>query len=291
MAKPNLFILGAPKCGTTALAQWLAAHPAIFVSPSKEPHHFSEDHCLTPDRGAYERLFDGAEARHAWRCEASVWSLFSDTAVGNIEAYSPGARYIVMVRDPVTMVPSMHEHHRFNGAERVADLAEALALNDRRRAGEPAGVRPGYRPTSHLAYLHSCALGWQVERLLQRVDRERVHFIRYEALADDPRAALDGVFAFLGVAPAYPPRFDRVNTAKTRRSFLLDALVLRAAEWKRRLGIHGRLRILSRVRRLNRRGIEREPLPSALRERLASAFAADGEVLSNAIGQARRKDG
>ena len=40
---PNFFIIGAPKCGTTSLAAWLAEHPAIYMSQIKEPHYFSSD--------------------------------------------------------------------------------------------------------------------------------------------------------------------------------------------------------------------------------------------------------
>ena len=43
MRKPNLFILGAPKCGTTSIAYYLNQHPEIFVSPYKEPHYFNLD--------------------------------------------------------------------------------------------------------------------------------------------------------------------------------------------------------------------------------------------------------
>ena len=41
--KPNLFIVGAAKAGTTALVHYLNQHPIIYFSPIKEPHHFSTD--------------------------------------------------------------------------------------------------------------------------------------------------------------------------------------------------------------------------------------------------------
>ncbi len=37
MKRPNFFIIGAPKCGTTSLARWLGSHPRIYMSPLKEP--------------------------------------------------------------------------------------------------------------------------------------------------------------------------------------------------------------------------------------------------------------
>src|SRR5690554_4562039 len=41
--KPDFFIVGAPKCGTTAMYQYLKAHPEVFMPAYKEPHYFAED--------------------------------------------------------------------------------------------------------------------------------------------------------------------------------------------------------------------------------------------------------
>ena len=44
MIRPNFFILGAPKCGTTSVAAWLSEHQEVYMSPTKEPHFFNTDH-------------------------------------------------------------------------------------------------------------------------------------------------------------------------------------------------------------------------------------------------------
>ena len=36
--KPNLFIVGFAKCGTTALHEYLSTHPNVHPSFPKEPH-------------------------------------------------------------------------------------------------------------------------------------------------------------------------------------------------------------------------------------------------------------
>ncbi len=38
---PNLFIIGAGRCGTTTLFHWLSGHPDIFAAAEKEPHYYS----------------------------------------------------------------------------------------------------------------------------------------------------------------------------------------------------------------------------------------------------------
>ncbi len=43
MPLPDFLIIGAPKAGTTALHAALATHPALYMSPVKEPKFFLTD--------------------------------------------------------------------------------------------------------------------------------------------------------------------------------------------------------------------------------------------------------
>ena len=286
MKKPNLFIIGAPKCGTTALAKWLSDRPEIYFSPVKEPHYFSEEYRLTPGIERYEALFETANpAVHKWVGEASVWYLFSTSAVRSILEYSPDARFIVMLRDPLDMAPSMHEQQRFNGNEEVDDFEKALGLSDRRQRGEGVGVWKGYVAPQHLAYLHCCSLGWQVRRLLEVVPSNKVHFVVFDDLSADPANTYSQVLGFLGLSVDGKADFAKVNTAKRRASPLLDKLVLRAAAMKCRLGIGVRFRILSGIRRWNVVHHQRPPLSRELREKMASHFRNDVALLGNLIGR------
>lgn len=286
MRRPNLFILGAPKCGTTAMATWLSAHPEVFVSPVKEPHYFSEEHRLTPTLEKYEALFVDADPQHhRWVCEASVWHLFSDTAVPNILDYAPDARFIVMVRNPLDMAPSMHEQHRFNGDELVVDFAKALALNDIRSRGAPIGVRAGYPQPGHMAYYSSCALGWQVARLFEWVPKDHVHVIVHDDMNDDPFQVYAAALRFLDLPNVPSINFERINAAKRRKSFLLDAWVLRMVQIKQYFGITRRFGALSRIRRWNSRTHQRKPPPNSTLTEMVKGYADDVELLSTLIGR------
>jgi hypothetical protein len=63
MNRPNFFIIGAPKCGTTSLANWLAQHPNVYFSPTKETHYFNNDRSPTNYHDEYSYLFMFATAR------------------------------------------------------------------------------------------------------------------------------------------------------------------------------------------------------------------------------------
>ena len=160
---PNLFILGAPKCGTTALASWLGEHHLVYMPNTKEPHHYSSEYCLTPDRSAYEAIYRNW-SDELWGIDASVWQLYSPNAIPNILRERDDARFIVMLRSPMQMIPSMHSQQVFNGNELEPDIGKALALNEARIEGKKAKVLSGY-PSDHLAYYHSVR-SWMAGRAL-----------------------------------------------------------------------------------------------------------------------------
>lgn len=280
---PNLYILGSPKCGTTALAKWLGGHSMIHAPKVKEPHHFSSEYCLTPDRNAYLANYRDW-CNELWAIDASVWQLYSPNAVPNILRERDDARFILMLRNPMQMIPSMHSQQVFNGNELEMHLGKALAMNDLRIEGKGARVISGY-PPDHLAYYHSCALGWQVERFMNRVDKSQYHIILYDDFAASPEAVLRGVFEFIGLEPVMPSSFSRVNAAKIRRFQRFDQIVKWLGHLKSRQGIEFRMGFLSWLRKINRVEKLANPLSDELSGSIRLKMADDVGLLSECLGR------
>jgi len=76
--KPNFFIIGAPKCGTTSLATYLGMHPNVFMCSPKEPHYFSTDinWQLVKNKNDYLKLFAKATNDNFAIGEGSVFLSF-----------------------------------------------------------------------------------------------------------------------------------------------------------------------------------------------------------------------
>ena len=167
---PDFFLVGAPKCGTTSLAQWLSEHPEVFFSPVKEPHFFNTDasNRKIRSRDAYAALFSGVESRHLAVGEGSVWYLYSDAAVPRILEANSRARFIVMLREPIAMLRSLYLQQRWAGNENAGSLEEAWRLQDARRAGRKVPLLCAN--PDQLQYGRICSLGWQVDRLLGRAE-------------------------------------------------------------------------------------------------------------------------
>ena len=281
MKKPNFFIIGAPKCGTTSLAAWLAQHPQVFMSPRKEPHHFNTDmkNHLTRPRSMYERLFAGAKDSHIAVGEASTWYLYSDVAVPNILEYNPDARFIVCLRNPVEMAPSLHEQCRFAAHEHIADFAAAWALREERHHGR--AVSFWCREPKQLSYGRACLLGSMLERLYERVPRQNVLALLLDDMRGDAGREYRKALAFLDLMDDRRRDFPVENAAKEPR-FIFVQHIARLGYWvKLRTGITRSYGLA----RMNTRPRPRVPLAAGLIREVEEYYRADIAKLEALLGR------
>lgn len=270
MPKPNFFIVGAPRCGTTALYQYLQQHPDIFMPYRKEPMYFGSD---LPKRQphlnecSYVRLFR-AGGQAARRGEASVWYLYSESAPREIADFCRDPRILIMVRNPADMIASLHSHLLFITNEDIASLSEALEAENDRSAGRrlPGNV---WWPRS-LLYREMARFAPHIERYFEVFGRERVKVVLYDDLQVDAPAIYRSVLAFLEVDPQFVPRFEVVNRNKKARSRRLQQL-LHAPATQERLGrLPPRLHHLlwRTLMKVNITYADREPISPGLRAQL-----------------------
>lgn len=288
--RPDFFIVGSFKCGTTALFDYLGRHPAIFMPFHKEPLFFGDD--LTRRYGRmsepqYLALFrDGRPGQRIG--EASSWYLYSTSAAREIAAFAPGAEIIVMLRNPVDVMYAQHSQLIFNVEEDLTDFAEALDAELDRRRGER--MPPGPLRPETLYYRHSVRYAEQLRRYHDLFGRDRVHVILYDEFRDETRDVYRRVLEFLGVDPSFEPDFTIRNPNKRVRFPTLQRLIyqppgplVRVVPWLRRFPLVHRLR--SAALRLNSMPARRPPMDPALRERLLREMAPEISELGELIGR------
>lgn len=289
MKRPDFFIVGAPKCGTTAMYAYLRQHPAVFMPFLKEPLYFGSD--LTTRYGRmsehdYLALFE--DARPDQRVgEASAWYLYSTNAAREIAAFAPQALIIVQLRNPVDMMYAQHSQLLFNAQEDIVDFAAALEAEPRRRAGRD--LPPGPLRSENLYYRAAARFAEQLERYLEAFGRERVHVVLYDDFRDDTSATVREVFRFLDVDDEFRPAISIVNENKRVRSGRLQRAVfappgpIRALiPLFRRYPVAHRLR--AAVLRANSAARRRPPLAPELRARLTDEFRPEVERLEALLG-------
>lgn len=234
---PNFFILGAPKCGTTSLALWLTDHPQVYISPIKEPHFYSTDLANRTVRiqKRYDNLFREAESHHRAVGEASTWYLYSQEAVSAIEKAHPGARYIVMTRDPVEMAHSLYHHNYRVLHEDQPTFEAAWLLQEERAMGRH--IPKSCTEQAFLQYRAACSLGLLLERLYDRVPESRVLHVPLEWMQNDPSTQYQRTLAFLDLPLEQKTDFRVANEARGHRSAMAQRVLRMGSRARMALGL------------------------------------------------------
>jgi hypothetical protein len=193
-ALPNLVVIGAMKCGTTALHRYLDAHPDVGMAARKEVNFFvGEQAPSAPDapvgpgqwhRGVewYASLFD---ASCPVRGESSPGYTSPDhpAVAARMAATVPGARLVYLVRDPVHRAVSQYRHHQRDGAETRPQLDAILD------------------PDSQ--YIARSRYHARLEPFLRHFTTEQVLVVVQERLLAHRRAELSRVYAHCGADPQW----------------------------------------------------------------------------------------
>ena len=294
VATPNFFIVGAPKCGTTALYAYLREHPNIYMPEVKEPHYFAKDLGTYPrikTLQEYTDLFAARTDRHQRVGEASVYYLRSTVAIANIREFNPQARIIAMFRNPVEMIHAMHSQLVYVAEENEPDFEAAWRKQERRSRG--LDLPPRSRGAFLLQYHDVGRFGTQTERLLSIFPREQVHLILYDDFAASPQRVYDGVIEFLGIPHDNRREFPRINDNKRSRLAWLGSFAtkpppaLRAAvrRLKQAVGAEGITTVKRKIVDLNTVKEVRQPLSPAFRAELVAAFRDEMALLSRLMGR------
>jgi hypothetical protein len=285
--KPDFFIVGAPKCGTTAMQDYLGQHPEIFMPEMKEAHFFGSDldaPVYLRDERKYMALF--AKVKNEKRVgEASVYYLYSQKAAGEIKAFSPAANIIIMLRNPVDMIYSLHSQRLYNGNEDILDFEEALDAEEDRKKG--LRLPKDRHLLAGLFYREVGKYSNQVQRYLDVFGREKIKVIIFDELKRHAARVYSETCSFLDVDPTFTPSIRVINGNKTVRSITYRNLIFRPSILRsmarRFIPDVPRRRLFKKLERVNLKYEPRAPMAPELRERLTEEFRPEVEKLSELL--------
>jgi hypothetical protein len=244
---PNLFIVGAPKCGTTAWVEYLRTHPDIFFPNSKEDCFFALDlpgFRFIHSEAEYSKLFAGSGGAKIVG-EASAMYLFSDAAAGAIRLYNPDAKILIFLREQEDYLPSLHNQFLREFAEEIEDFETVWRLSGRR---PPDTIPTTCLEPRTLDYAAMGRFSEQIERYLTVFPPEQVRVIHFRDWIADPRRTYLAILDFLGLDDDGRREFPLVNRGVTYRSRGLVRFILFPPTWarkaarvfKRMTGLEGR---------------------------------------------------
>lgn len=243
MKKPNLFIVGEPKSGTTALHYFLSQHPDIFMSEPKEPHYFEKDfqeegrhlkgnmrHFKYLDEKHYLSLFEEVKDEKIIG-ESSTDYLYSKVAAKEIFRFNPDAKIIIILREPVEFLYSLHSQYLYQSCENETDFQKAFNLESRRRNNEEKIPKNAPYP-SYLFYSERIKYAAQIKRYLELFPSKNIKIIFYDEFRKDNPGIYKKVLAFLGVDDSFIPDFRQLNVNKRARFTVIKDLIEKSYVWR-----------------------------------------------------------
>lgn len=282
MLLPNTLIVGAPRCGTTFLYNYLRRHPQVFMSDQKEPWHFASepqtvwmgpgDGQPVTSRRDYAGLFQGADPSvHSIIGEASTIYLSAAEAPRRICTLLPEPKIICVLRDPVERAWSNYVQHVLLGREALG-FEDALAA-ERRRA------ELGWSPFWQYATVSKYRV--QLERWRSFVPAGNLMVLLFDDLVRCPEQVYSRVASFLDISPSdgvqlVPDRSER-NESSVFVHPSLDRILLNMHSPIRRMAKtvvppSVRQSMLSWIRST---GGRKASLPLAVKQRLLADFEED----------------
>jgi len=206
--KVNLFFIGGPKTGSTALHQLLDQHPNIYMAKDKEPHFFCQDYhdeALQLHQGkwmpfkyrnlkTYLELFKDAD-NQTYLGDASTTYVHSSVAAQNIYEHNKDARFIAVLRDPVELLKSWYSHLVYMGHETALDLKTAWSRDFAKMKLEDFPENCSFQ--SSLDYKRILSLHHNLERYFTMFKKENILVILQRDLLNEPQTELNRIWKFL----------------------------------------------------------------------------------------------
>ena len=278
LKKPNLFIIGAPKCGTTFLYHYLRKHPDIFFPNFKEPHFFGSD--LMRRNGAYNlnksEYYSLFNTNKKIIGEASTLYIFSKNAAKEIHKFNPNAKIIIMLRDLVDLVHSLHAQFIFSGDEIIEDFSQALDMEHDRLNNK--NIPKQTTVINKLFYTSNILeLPENINSFINYFGSDNIKYVYLDEIKNDPKKLYFKILEFLNVdLNVQIPKFKIINKNKIYKSKFIRNFIKR---YSIRLGkirskiFNKPIGIIKMIESLNKQEKNRNVIHTSLRNSLINKFS------------------
>ena len=283
--RPNFFYVGHTRSGTTSLKEELDQHPEIYFYYPKSwkkpngPFGFessfeSEEEFLEEFRGVTEKRI-GQKRGDYLSCP---W------AAEKIKKFSPNAKIIMTLRNPIDVMYSLHSTMLYRETvEDIIDFEQALKMEKERKEKYGYNVIPKkYHP--HMLYRETVRYPKQVERYFKLFGKNNVKVIIFEEYIKNKSSTLQEIFKFLDVDDSFEIKSVKTNAGRKYRNRTLHSAVM-----NNKFGIRGVLRNISGIanayRKINNSESKRIPLNPLLKKSLQENIREEVDELSGMIGK------
>ncbi|MDA8796845.1 sulfotransferase domain-containing protein [Luminiphilus sp.] len=231
---PNVFIIGAPKCGTTSLADWLSQHRDFHVPIKKELNFLNTDHKMWDAWSLDDVEEEFGSQSSKFRVDASVLYCLSDTALKKISELPDVSLVVLCLRDPRSMYLSIH-------AQQYRTLYETESSPGKAWSNHYENVRRALRSDDadtaiNLNYKEIAAPASIVKRVKSFISEDKLLIVRFEDLQQRPEKVYREILRLTGCS-FQEVNFSHLNSRSRIRLRWLHVLVKKLSILKKNLGI------------------------------------------------------
>jgi hypothetical protein len=212
----DFLIIGAQKCGTTSLYNYLIQHPQIVPARTKEVHFFD----LNFNKGIewYQDQFHPFERQNNLISgEASPYYIFHPLVAERVQQILPKVKIIILLRNPVDRAISHYYHEVRLGVEEK-EIEQAIGSEPTRIAGETEKLiqNPNHYSFNHQHYTYISRGKYidQIKNWLNHFPKQQILILKSEDLYNHPPAILKQVCNFLQIPPYQLPNHDKYNAGQ-----------------------------------------------------------------------------
>jgi len=288
--KPNFFIIGAPKCGTTSLHAILAQHPQVFMTRLKEPRFFSMDSRWEKGKKWYlNKYFRGAEA-YPIRGESTPSTLFwYEKTIPRIKRVldQEPAKFIILLRNPIERA---YSHYWFNVQTKVVHT-EPLDFEEALEAESKRAQISEYHREGVLSYFYAEVgkYAHQVEAFQQAFGENNVLVLLFEDLFSERYdESINQIEVFLGISRVPLPSV-KDNASHRFKNKSIQMIVRFIKPVREVLNPYLPKNVLKSLREKyieeNKESFKYPAMKDETRQKLADQFEQSNRDLQNLIGR------
>jgi hypothetical protein len=275
MVMPNFFIIGAIRAGTTSIYHYLKQHPEVYMSPIKDTDFFVHEGKNIDD---YRALFQGFSGEKAIGDVSSRY-LYSPQAAERIKYYTPEAKLIAILRNPVERA---YSHYYMHVRERRERRTFIEAIDDEKKQVRNNNLSFGQRRYVNLGFYHRHLLPY-----FDLFDRRQIAIYLFEELKADAKGLMRNIFQFLDVADEFVPdvsiqyHVSGIPKTKILRPLLWKSPVITALGWHLPSWLHHTALAFREI--LRSRQLVKPPLSPEIRSSLVFEYREDILLLQELI--------
>jgi hypothetical protein len=215
--------------------------------------------------------------------EGSTTYMYSKVAANEIFDFNSKAKIVILIREPVDFLYSLHRHFYFTANEYIKDFAEALSMEDERKIGKEIPKTVLF--PSFLYYSEVSRFSEQIQRYLKLFPRKQIKLILFDDFIKDTERIYSEVLEFLEVDSSFKPDFRVFNPGSKPKSQLYSRS-LRMLNYRFRKfakNNHFFYKIHLYLRKKNARYEKRQPIDGDLRKKLMKQYKSEVEKLSKLL--------